>query len=107
MRDSKSTPKRKVGREPPQRLSASCWRKITDGGQEAKRPSSQPGEGTAWIKNPLPGRAHRAAMAVTFINLRLAGGGRQAPLTMRHNAEEPHTLFRERLPPASLSRESG
>jgi hypothetical protein len=79
MRDGESTLNRKARREPTAKSERKLLPKNRRGveGQEAKRPSSQPGEGTARIKNPFPGRAHRAAMAVTSINLRPLDGERQ------------------------------
>ena len=73
MRDSESTLSRKARREPAERkLRAKNRRGVR--GEEAKRPSSQPGGRYCQDQDPFPGRAHRAAMAVMSISLRLGTG---------------------------------
>ena len=84
MRDGESTLSSKARCEPTAKAERKLLAKNSSTGVRGRKRNGHPrnrGEGTAWIKNPFPGRAHRAAMAVTSINLRLQDGGRQAPVT--------------------------
>ena len=85
MRGGESTLSRKARRERTAKAERKLLAKNSSmGSVRGRKRNGHPrnrGKGTARIKNPFPGCAHRAAMAVTSINLRLQDGGRQAPVT--------------------------
>jgi len=106
MRDGESTLSRKAGRERTAKAERAAGEKFTDGkreGEEAKRPSSQPGGRYCQHQDPVSGARTPGSDGRYVHQSAAAGRGRQAPSILRHNAEEPHALFRGRLPPASIS----
>ena len=103
MRDGKSTLNRKARREPTAKAERKLLPKNRRGveGQEAKRPSSQPGGRYCQDQEPVSG-ARTPGSDGRYVHQSATGGtGASRPSILRRNAEEPHTLFRGRLPPAS------